>query len=113
MKDLKKDLNYALRNAALDGKAETVKLVLQMGADVNARDKNGDTFLHRATERERGKAIKVLLEVGADVNARNNKGRTPLLIAALCCWKRVQNSPRGLPRMASRKETPHNEGSVE
>ncbi len=68
---------------------------LEAGADVNARDENGNTLLLLATGHwgwgtimdgspasEDPVVVTVLLEAGADVNARNDEGRTALGNAA-------------------------------
>lgn len=65
-----------LCNSYKDGAcAECVRLLVQAGANVNARDNDGNTPLHETflTDVE-GE----LLKSGANVNARNNDGETPI-----------------------------------
>lgn len=52
-----------------------VRLLLEHGADVNERDKDGRTPLHYVRKPE---VCRDLLAAGADVHARDNRGRTPL-----------------------------------
>ncbi|MGO9641818.1 MAG: ankyrin repeat domain-containing protein [Candidatus Acidiferrales bacterium] len=56
-------------------RVECVRLLAQAGANVNARDNDGNTPLHETflTDVE-----EELLNLGADVNARNNDGETPI-----------------------------------
>ena len=49
---------------------------------VNAKDQNGNTALHVATDEEFHEIALLLLELGADVNVTNNDNKTPLEIAA-------------------------------
>lgn len=55
-----------------------MRLLLERGAAVNARNKWGSTALEHAAGRGFGAAAQILLENGADVNATNAKGETPL-----------------------------------
>jgi ankyrin repeat protein len=66
------EYRYEVEDAA---RAECVRLLVQAGADVNARDSAGNTPLHETflTEVE-----EELLKLGADVNARNKDGETPI-----------------------------------
>ena len=64
------------RDSDEDGaRVECVRLLLKAGADVNARDNDGNTPLHETflTDVE-----EELLKHGADVNARNKDGETPI-----------------------------------
>jgi uncharacterized protein len=69
--------------AAKDGQAGIAQDLLNAGAQLDARDGDGDTPLMYAALDNRADVASVLLKAGADVNARNNKGDTPLLAAAL------------------------------
>jgi ankyrin repeat protein len=64
------------RESDKDGaRVEIVRLLARAGANVNARDSDGNTPLHEIylTDVE-----EELLKLGADVNARNNDGETPI-----------------------------------
>lgn len=67
-----------LSSAAYLSNESLVKLLLEHGADVNARTVHGSTALHFAREE---KIIQLLLDKGADINARGDKGMTPLHFA--------------------------------
>jgi len=60
---------------------EDIEALLAGGANVNARDKNGQTPLHRAVSIDSPqvfKIIKLLIGKGANVHARDKLGQTPL-----------------------------------
>jgi len=63
---------------------ETVVLLLKLGADVNAVDKNGETAMHGAAYRNHPKVVQLLADRGAKIevwNRPNKTGLTPLVIA--------------------------------
>ncbi|WP_164503782.1 ankyrin repeat domain-containing protein [Rickettsiales endosymbiont of Stachyamoeba lipophora] len=60
------------------GYTEMTKVLLEQGADPNARDVNNDTSLHLAVQKGDIELTKALLERGADPNAKNNDEHTPL-----------------------------------
>lgn len=67
--------------AYYDG-AETVKVLLDAGADINARDRSGNTALMGATFKGYERTAGLLISNGADVNARNYNGATALIFTA-------------------------------
>ena len=72
-----------LHLAAANGEKDTVaKLLLAHGADVDAKDSQGDTPLHWAALWGRTDVAKLLLARGADANAVENACHTPLDLAA-------------------------------
>ena len=78
-----KKLNHLLLKYVLNDKYELIKLVLNMGADINKRygeDKHlgGYTVLMLAIENEDMDVIEILLERGADLTIKDNQGKTAL-----------------------------------
>jgi len=72
----------ALMYAAAFGNVETVKILIDAGADVNAHNSLGATaLLWGGDDMEK---VRLLVEHGADVNARSKIGRTALHRAATC-----------------------------
>jgi ankyrin repeat protein len=69
-----------LHHAAGFGTLATVKLLLDKGADVNAKNKRGSTPLLWGIHDEA--KVRLLLERGAAINAKQADGRTPLYQAA-------------------------------
>lgn len=61
---------------------ESTELLLQHGANVNAKGEHGFTALHYAASTRNPDLIELLIAHGADVSARTDKGDTPLHKAA-------------------------------
>ena len=61
---------------------EATTLLLDRGADPNAKKTNGDTALHWACYHGDGDVASVLLNAGADVNALGDLRNSPLHMAA-------------------------------
>ncbi|MBN2315462.1 MAG: ankyrin repeat domain-containing protein [Sedimentisphaerales bacterium] len=85
------DGETALLLAAKAGQTDTVRLLLEAGANINAKDDRGQNALHvmldiRNASNNRYRlskdTLELLLAKGADVNAKDNDGRTPLHLAA-------------------------------
>ena len=63
---------------------EAVKLLLELGGDVNAVDKNGETAMHGAAYKSLPRMVQFLADRGARIevwNRKNKYGWTPLSIA--------------------------------
>jgi hypothetical protein len=71
-----------------DRQVETIRELLDAGAEVNAQDKNGASPLHRAVRTGCAGAVKALIEHGSDVTLKNKPGSTPFHLA-------VQDTGRG------------------
>ncbi|CAL4926677.1 unnamed protein product [Urochloa decumbens] len=72
----------ALHAAALDGKLDTVRYLLDNGADPNKKDEPGEVPLHCAAKYGHDEVTKLLLSRGASVDVAYFHG-TPLHIAAV------------------------------
>ena len=67
-----------LHYAAMEGYTDSVNVLLEAGADVNAREGFiGNTPLHNAASCGHEEISKTLIRAGADVNAKNKYGETP------------------------------------
>jgi Ankyrin repeats (many copies)/Ankyrin repeats (3 copies) len=60
---------------------QTLQKLIDAGALVDARDKNGATPLHRAVRTRSADAVECLLAAGADGTLRNRSGSTPFHLA--------------------------------
>ena len=65
-------LHRAVRNG---GDAETLRMLLEAGADVNAQDESGHILLHWARYSRDTEVLRMLLEAGADVSALDQEGK--------------------------------------
>ncbi|PEJ54535.1 hypothetical protein CN692_19580 [Bacillus sp. AFS002410] len=76
-----KTLNEQLFQAAKLGEADTVRKLIEDGANINAQDSNGRTATMIATYNNDVKTAKVLIEAGADVNIQDQMKNNPFLYA--------------------------------
>jgi len=58
-----------------------ITLLLESGANINAKDKNGQTALHYASAANNHETFNFLLKRGADFEAKDNDGKTALHFA--------------------------------
>ena len=64
-----------------DGALEAVRLVLELGADVNDLNVRGRSALHGAAHIRSDAILQLLVDRGALVNVEDDRGITPLMIA--------------------------------
>jgi energy-coupling factor transporter ATP-binding protein EcfA2 len=67
-----------LMGAAMNGRLESMQLLLDDGATINKRGPDGVTALALAASSGRRKVVEFLLDRGADLNVRDFEGKTPL-----------------------------------
>jgi ankyrin repeat protein len=75
---------------------EAMQVALDLGADIDAVDNNGDTAMHGAAQKNAPGAIRFLAEKGADIKVWHTKniwGWTPLIIAEGYRWGNFKPSP--------------------
>jgi hypothetical protein len=75
--------------AALTGQGGAAAVLLERGAQVNGRNRDGGTALHAAAFLGRADIVDLLIRKGADVNATNYSGEVPLGSASVD-WGIVQ-----------------------
>lgn len=71
--------NATLLHMSIDsGHEGVVRILLDKGVDINAKNCEGKTALHMAVQRRQEAILRLLLEKGADANATDTEGRTPI-----------------------------------
>ncbi len=65
--------------------SSTVKLLFELGADIEKPDRYGNRPLHNAARFFRTDAVRFLVEKGAKVRVKNDMGRTPLAESLAVC----------------------------
>ena len=67
-----------LHRGVLNGHGDVVRILIEAGADLNAKTVWGITPLHLSIDAENFGIFEVLIEAGADPNTRDLDGETPL-----------------------------------
>ena len=77
-----KKANEMLWEGVIEKNLDKVRIALNLKAEVNAKDGNGQTPLHVAARNNSLEVAELLISSGAEVNAKDNRGETPLHLAA-------------------------------
>ena len=85
-----------LMHAAANGDLNSMRLLLQYGANPNARNENNELPLGYACSYEQWEAARVLIELGADVNGIEREGLTFL------DWMIMANKEQGIELLRAR-----------
>jgi len=88
-KQLKPKLSCRIHVAAQGGHKAALQLLLDMGADINERNSDGNTALLEAVYYNHLPCVKILIERGADATIPNNQNRTVLHRAAFANHDRI------------------------
>jgi ankyrin repeat protein len=75
---MRMELDAALHWAAANGRVEVINVLVQLGADKEAKAAYGATPLHAAAGMRQVEAIKALEQLGAQIDAQTVNGETPL-----------------------------------
>ncbi|XP_037513549.1 E3 ubiquitin-protein ligase MIB2 [Rhipicephalus sanguineus] len=67
--------------ACHEGDESLVRMMMTTGADMNEKDKDGDSALHFGAYGNKPDILELLVNFGADINAKNKKGYTALHVA--------------------------------
>ena len=68
----------ALNQCALDGNLDSTKILIELGARVNKKDRFGWTALHYAASEGYVEICRLLLRKGANLRAENKEGQFPV-----------------------------------
>ena len=86
----------------------TVRLLLELGADVNAADGDGRTALHGAAHKGRNDVVRTLVDHGADLAARDHGSRDSIHALAGVTWQAIDYAD-GLVRIGVQSSIAHPE----
>ena len=83
--------NKRLLNKCDDSYTRIVKLLLEIGVDVNIKNHDGDTPLHIATRYEMEYIVKLLLHYNANIHVRNKRNETVMDLTKKHSHRYVKN----------------------
>ena len=85
--------DFQIHDVASDGDIENLKILIQRGADLNAKNDEGWSPLHYAVGENHLEVVKLLLDAGANVNVKENRGISPLDFASMFGFFEIMKLP--------------------
>ena len=70
---------------------DTVKFLIEKGADLNIKDYYGSTPLHTAVRQKKLEVVRYFAERGANIDTKDDYGNTPLNPAAESGYLDIKN----------------------
>lgn len=70
-------------NAAMLGRLDIVKALIDAGADIQKKGQFGYTALHAAAQNGHLDVVQTLVKYGASVNCKNDDGDIPLILGKI------------------------------
>ena len=87
----------ALHRAVAKGDEEEIQLLIDNGADINAKDRIGQTPLHHAVLFNRLNILDLLLKNKADIEIKDNNGNTAKDIAKIMVRMEKEKTSKKAP----------------
>ncbi|CAL1519633.1 hypothetical protein MMC2321_03384 [Chitinophaga sp. MM2321] len=79
--DKQKNPNNYVVQAVEDGGLNELSYLIQIGADKNSRNSQGERLIHISMRKKQSAIADYLIQSGADLEVKNNAGETPLHVA--------------------------------
>jgi ankyrin repeat protein len=70
----------------MSGRCDVIKCLLSSGADINLRNKGGESPLFIASQKGECDFVKYFLSSDAEINLRNKRGQSPLFVAMVIVY---------------------------
>jgi ankyrin repeat protein len=101
----------SLHWTSLNGNDSAVRVLVELGAEIDRQNNNGWTALHYAAEIAQSSCVELLLAIGADVDVVANNGETACHCASLWLWQH-RDALSALVAAGGDLDQPNNDGET-